>query len=142
MLHTTNHCLHIKSSTNLDITGFSDANQDTNIDDKKSMVGQCVFLCEILISWSSRKQQVVSRSNAEPEYRALAELLIPLLRKPVLLWCDNLSAKALVFIQFCMFVLSILKLIFVISEIQYYEIKLLSFMSQHLIKLYIVSPSH
>jgi histone deacetylase 1/2 len=105
---TINHCLHIKPSTDLDITGFSDADWATSVDDRKSMAGQCVFLGETLVSWSSRKQKVVSRSSTESEYRALAdlaaeiawtqsllaELKLPLLRKPIL-WCDNLSAKAL-----------------------------------------------
>jgi hypothetical protein len=105
---TTNYCLHIKPSTDLDINGFSDADWATSIDDRKSMGGHCVFLGETLISWSSRKQKVVSRSSTESEYRALAdltaeitwirsllnELKLPLSRKPIL-WCDNLSAKAL-----------------------------------------------
>jgi histone deacetylase 1/2 len=105
---TQNYCLHIKPSTVLDIIGFSDADWATSIDDRKSIGGQCVFLGETLISWSSRKQRVVSRSSTESEYRALAdlaaeiawvrsllnELKLPLPRKPIL-WCDNLSAKAL-----------------------------------------------
>jgi histone deacetylase 1/2 len=105
---TINYCLHIKPSTDLDITGFSDADWATSVDDRKSVAGQCVFLGETLISWSSRKQKVVSRSSTESEYRALAdlaaeiawirslltELKLPLPRKPVL-WCDNFSAKAL-----------------------------------------------
>jgi histone deacetylase 1/2 len=105
---TTNLGLHIKPSTDLDIAGFSDADWATSIDDRKSMAGQCVFLGETLISWASRKQKVVSRSSTESEYRALAdlaaevawlksllgELKVPIPRKPIL-WCDNLSAKAL-----------------------------------------------
>ena len=57
---------------------------------------------------ASRKQKVVSRSSTESEYKALAnlaaevtwiislldELKFPMPRKSVL-WCDNLSAKAL-----------------------------------------------
>nr|KYP75364.1 Copia protein [Cajanus cajan] len=105
---TINHCLHIKSSADLDIAGFSDAYWAISIDDRKSIAGQCVFLGESLIAWSSRKQKVVSRSSTESEYRALVDLAaevkwiksllqeikLPMPRKPIL-WCDNLSAKAL-----------------------------------------------
>nr|KYP35708.1 Copia protein [Cajanus cajan] len=105
---TMHYCLHIKCSAYLDIAGFSDADWATSVDDRKSMAGQCVFLGDTLVSWSSRKQQVVSRSSTESEYRALAdlaaeitwtrslltELKLPQPRKPIL-WCDNLSAKAL-----------------------------------------------
>jgi len=105
---TTNLGLQSKPSTDLDIARFSDADWATSTDDRKSMAGQCVFLGETLISWSSIKQKVVSRSSTESEYRALAdlaaevawlrsllaELKVPIHRKLVL-WCDNLSAKAL-----------------------------------------------
>lgn len=100
--------LHIKTSSSLDITGFSDADWATSLDDRKSVAGHCVFLGETLISWCSRKQRVVSRSSTESEYRALADLAaevswvcsllqeikLPIPRIPIL-WCDNLSAKAL-----------------------------------------------
>lgn len=105
---TKNFCLHIKPGADLDLTGFSDADWATSHDDRKSIAGQCVFLGETLISWSSRKQKVVSRSSTESEYRALAdlaaeitwiksllqEITLPITRVPTL-WCDNLSAKAL-----------------------------------------------
>jgi len=69
-----------------------------------------VFLGESLLSWSAKKQPVVSRSSTEAEYRSLAlvtaelfwlrmlfcELHIPLPTTPVI-WCDNVSALALAF---------------------------------------------
>lgn len=100
--------LHIKPAADLDISGFSDGDWATSPDDRKSVGENCVFLEETLISWSSRKQRVVSRSSTESEYRALADLAVEItwiksllheVKFPVpglpILWCDNLSAKAL-----------------------------------------------
>uniref|UniRef100_A0A803QCY3 Integrase catalytic domain-containing protein n=1 Tax=Cannabis sativa TaxID=3483 RepID=A0A803QCY3_CANSA len=76
-------------------------------DDRKSVAGYCVYLGNTLVSWSSKKQHVVSRSSTESEYRALPhvsakiswiesllkEIGFPL--KTVVTWCDNLGASAL-----------------------------------------------
>lgn len=90
------------------IVALTDADWATDTDDRKSMGGMCVYLGDSLLSWSSRKQKVVSRSSTESEYRALADcaaeirwivsLLTELgirLKQPSLIWCDNLSTKAL-----------------------------------------------
>lgn len=61
-----------------------------------------------MISWSSRKQATVSRSNTEAEYKSLANAIAELvwvqsllqefgvfLDRPLSLWCDNLGAMYL-----------------------------------------------
>ncbi|XP_016191782.1 uncharacterized protein LOC107632628 [Arachis ipaensis] len=48
MLQRTNEC---------QIYGFSDSDWDSDIDDRKSTSGFCVFLGPNLVSWSSRKQK-------------------------------------------------------------------------------------
>ncbi|XP_019460078.1 PREDICTED: uncharacterized protein LOC109359838 [Lupinus angustifolius] len=72
---------------------------------RRSVLGYCFYLGNALISWKIKKQQVVSRSSAEVEYRAMtlatceAQWLIYLLQdlhishsQPVMLYCDNQSA--------------------------------------------------
>nr|KYP41417.1 Copia protein [Cajanus cajan] len=105
---TQNFYLHIKPTTDLDLTGFSNVDWATSLDDKKSIAGLYVYFGETLITWSSKKQKVVSRSSTKFEYRALIDLAVEiswiksLLQKIKLsiprtptLWCDNFSVKAL-----------------------------------------------
>lgn len=67
-----------------------------------------MFLGSNLVSWSARKQPIVSRSSTEAEYKALANATAEMMwvQKLLLemhiphppaarLWCDNLGAKDL-----------------------------------------------
>ena len=88
-----------------DIECFSDADWAGSKADRRSVTGYCVFVGGNLISWKSKKQNVVSRSSAESEYRAMAQAtcevvwIQQLLRElglktslPAMLWCDNQAA--------------------------------------------------
>ncbi|XP_070662215.1 uncharacterized mitochondrial protein AtMg00810-like [Malus domestica] len=92
------------------LKAFSDADWAGDPNDRRSTTGLVVFLGNNPISWSSKKQQTVSRSSTEAEYRAMSttsveldwiQQLLEFLHvqpaRPPVLFCDNLSAIALSF---------------------------------------------
>ncbi|KAH9764383.1 glutelin type-A 1 [Citrus sinensis] len=73
--------------------------------DRRSTSCYCVFIRETLVSWKSKKQNIVSRSSEESEYRAMAQSLCEIMwiyqllseidlktSVPAKLWCDNQAA--------------------------------------------------
>ncbi|RVX09816.1 putative mitochondrial protein [Vitis vinifera] len=96
--------LLLSPSSNLTIEGFIDVDWGAHLDDKRNSSGYPVYLGGNLVSWSSTKQKVVSRSSAESEYRGLVfatakivwiqalfqELCVPIPAIPLLWW--NLEA--------------------------------------------------
>ena len=96
--------LLLRPSAQSDLLVYSDTDWAGCPDTRKSTSGYVVFLGDNLISWSSKRQNAVSRSSAEAEYRAVAnavaeaswlrqhlvELHVPL-RRTALIYCDNIS---------------------------------------------------
>lgn len=94
----------------MQIKYFINSNCACDRDDRKSIVGFTIYLGPNLVSWSSKKQVVVSRSRTEANCRALshaasevtlihsllAELHINLAIIPIL-WCNNQGAIALAY---------------------------------------------
>lgn len=100
--------LHFTPSSSSCIEAFSDADWAGCVDGRRSTGGHCVFFGSNLVVWSSKKQDVVSRSSAESEYRALANVTAEVVwlhslclelgisvAAPHQVWCDNSSAVAL-----------------------------------------------
>ncbi|WJZ90918.1 hypothetical protein VitviT2T_010033 [Vitis vinifera] len=71
-LKGTSYGIHMQKSSSLDIHAYTDADRASCPDDRRSTSGYYIFLSLNLVSWSSTKQKVVSRSSAEFEYRGLA----------------------------------------------------------------------
>jgi hypothetical protein len=102
---TADYGLLLHRSTFSELVVYTDAYWAGCPDTRRSTSGYAVFLGGNLVSWSSKRQPIVSRSSAEAEYRAvangvaeaawlrqlLAELHSPLSRS-TLVYCDNVSA--------------------------------------------------
>ncbi|GJY72403.1 ribonuclease H-like domain-containing protein [Tanacetum coccineum] len=102
---TLDYGLQLFSSTTLDLVAYSDADWTSFPTTRRSTSGYCVFLDNNLLSWSSKRQPMLSRSSAEAEYRGvtnavaetywlrnlLRELHTPL-SSATLVYCDNVSA--------------------------------------------------
>lgn len=69
---TINHCLHIKPTNANVLHTFFDSGWNSDLDDNRSQCGFTIFHGSNIISWTSRKQKVISRSSIEVEYCSLA----------------------------------------------------------------------
>ena len=89
----------------LRVSGYTDADWAGNITDRRSTSGYFTFVGGNLVTWRSKKQNVVARSSAEAEYRGMAQGVCELLwlrnllrslgfkqEQPMPLHCDNTAA--------------------------------------------------
>jgi hypothetical protein len=105
--HTTNIGLWYPKSAQFELIGYSDSNYAGCKVDRKSTSRCCQFLGRSLISWSSKKQNLVALSTTEAEYISAGNCCAQLLwMKQTLLdygisfrnvpfMCDNESAVKL-----------------------------------------------
>lgn len=102
---TAHKGLQLRRSTSPTLVAYSDAAWAGCPYTRRSTSGFCVFFGDSLVSWSSKRQAIVSRSSAEAEYRGVAnavseccwirhllsELHVPV-DKATIVYCDNISA--------------------------------------------------
>jgi hypothetical protein len=95
----------LQYSASFELTVYTDADWVGYPDTRRSTSGYVVFLGTNLISWSLKRQNAVSRSSVDAEYRAvvngvaeacwlrqlLQEFHAPL-TKSTLIYCDDISA--------------------------------------------------
>ncbi|XP_048136052.1 uncharacterized mitochondrial protein AtMg00810-like [Rhodamnia argentea] len=102
---TLTRSLFLPSTSSLALRAYFDADWASDVTDRKSITGFCVFLGDSLISWHAKKQLVVSRSSTESEYRAMADTTVEIIwlrrlladlgvasSNPIPLHCDNKSS--------------------------------------------------
>ncbi|XP_042495154.1 uncharacterized mitochondrial protein AtMg00810-like [Macadamia integrifolia] len=65
-------------NNHLRIEGYSDAEWAGSISDRRSTSSYCTFVGGNLVTWRSKKQPIVARSNAKAEYRAMAHAICEL----------------------------------------------------------------
>ncbi|MCO5592743.1 hypothetical protein L7F22_046746 [Adiantum nelumboides] len=111
---TLDYALLYEASTELQLSGFTDADWVGRVCDRRSTSGVMFSLGRAAITWSSKKQPTISLSSTKAEYRgdamtacevAWLELLLGDLgiqvQSPTVIHCDNHSsiqlAKNLVF---------------------------------------------
>lgn len=103
--HTCSQGITFSKNNSLTLRAYSDSDWATCPTTRRSISGMIILMGDSPISWKSKKQQTVSLSSAEAEYRALAITTVELVwlrnllkdmshivTDPITLYCDNQSA--------------------------------------------------
>jgi hypothetical protein len=124
---TLDYGLLLRRSSSSGLVVYTDADWAGCLDTRRCTSGYAVFLGDNLISWSAKRQTIVSRSSAEAEYRAVAngvaeatwlhQLFRELQTPPsrcILVYCDNISVVCLSTTPFSINAPSMWRLIFIV----------------------------
>ncbi|XP_045802376.1 uncharacterized mitochondrial protein AtMg00810-like [Trifolium pratense] len=89
-----------KAVSKFSICAYNDSDWASDLGDRRSTSGSCIFFSPNLVSWSAKKQPLVARSIDEAEYRGLAhttsdifwiQSLLVELKIPVTLLCSYVT---------------------------------------------------
>ncbi|XP_024025489.1 uncharacterized protein LOC112092771 [Morus notabilis] len=72
---TVGQGLFFSFTSAIELKAVADSDWDACPDTRKSISVFCVFIRDSLVSWKSKKQQTVSRSSTEAEYRSMANVI-------------------------------------------------------------------
>ena len=100
-----NGILFYKNTNKQNIEVYTDVDWAKAVDDRQSTSGYFTFVCGNLVTWRSKKQNVVIRSSVEAKYRGMTlgicealwlkfllwDLGYPI-KQPIHLYCDNKAA--------------------------------------------------
>ncbi|XP_071939248.1 secreted RxLR effector protein 161-like [Coffea arabica] len=97
--------IFFKAQGHLQVEAYTDADWAGCITDRRSTSGYCTYVGGNLVTWRSKKQNVVARSSAEAEFRAIAQGICEVIWigrilqelkvlevLPMKLYCDNKAA--------------------------------------------------
>lgn len=56
----------------LSLKAYTNADYGGSMIDRRFTFGYCTFLCGILVTWGSKKQNVIARSSVEAKFRTMA----------------------------------------------------------------------
>ena len=76
LIHTPNFGIWYPKRASFDLVGYSDSDYAGYKVDRNSTSGTCQFLDRSLISWSSKKQNLVSLSTTEVKYIASVHVVL------------------------------------------------------------------
>jgi hypothetical protein len=101
---TLDYGLLLRCSASSELTVYTDADWAGCPDTRWSTSGYAVFLNTNLVSWSSKRQNIVSHSSVKAEYRDVANGVVEacwlrqllqelhaLMMKSILIYCDNIN---------------------------------------------------
>ena len=94
--------LLFKNCGHLNVEAYTDTDWAGSIVDRRSTSGYCMFVGGNLVTWRSKKQNVVARSSTEAEFRSVAHGICEVLwikrllkelkisnQLPIKVYCDN-----------------------------------------------------